>query len=52
MKRKRFSDEQIIDILHAHKAGVPLAELARECALLTRFQAQWVKLVDFRCMQV
>ena len=30
MKRKRFSEEQIIKILQAHEAGVPLADLARE----------------------
>lgn len=30
MKRKRFSEEQIIQILQAHEAGVPLAELARK----------------------
>jgi len=30
MKRKRFSEEQIIKILQAHDAGAPLAELARE----------------------
>ena len=30
MKRKRFSEEQIIKILQAHENGVPLAELARE----------------------
>lgn len=30
MKRKRFTEEQIIKILQAHEAGVPLAELARE----------------------
>lgn len=30
MKRKRFSDEQIIKILQAHEASVPLADFARE----------------------
>ena len=30
MKRKRFTEEQIIKILQSHDAGVPLAELARE----------------------
>ncbi len=30
MKRKRFSEEQIIKILQEHEAGVPLADLARE----------------------
>ena len=30
MKRKRFTEEQIIKILKAHDAGVPFAELARE----------------------
>lgn len=30
MKRKRFSEEQIIKILQAHEAGVPLADLARQ----------------------
>ena len=30
MKRKRFTEEQIIKILQSHEAGVPLAELARE----------------------
>lgn len=30
MKRNRFSEEQIIKILQAHEAGVPLTELARE----------------------
>ena len=30
MKGKRFTEEQIIKILQAHEAGVPLAELARE----------------------
>ncbi len=30
MKRKRFTEEQIIKILRSHEAGVPLADLARE----------------------
>ena len=30
MKRKRFTEEQIIKILKAHESGVPLSELARE----------------------
>ena len=30
MKRKRFTEEQIIKILQSHEAGVPLAELSRE----------------------
>jgi len=30
MKRKRFTEEQIIEILQAHEAGVPLADLSRE----------------------
>jgi len=30
MKRKRFTEEQIIKILQAHEAGVPLADLSRE----------------------
>ncbi len=30
MKRKRFTEEQIIKILRAHEAGVPLADLSRE----------------------
>ena len=30
MKRKRFTEEQIIKILQAHEAGVPLVDLARE----------------------
>ena len=30
MKRKRFTEEQIIKILRAHEAGVPLADLFRE----------------------
>lgn len=30
MKRKRFTEEQIIKILRSHEAGVPLAELSRE----------------------
>jgi len=30
MKGKRFTEEQIIKILQAHEAGVPLAELTRE----------------------
>ena len=30
MKRKRFSEEQIIKILQSHEAGVPLPELACE----------------------
>ena len=30
MKRKRFSEEQIIKILRSHETGVPLLDLARE----------------------
>ena len=30
MKRKRITEEQIIKILRAHEAGVPLADLFRE----------------------
>lgn len=30
MKRKRFTEEQVIKILRSHEAGVPLADLARE----------------------
>lgn len=30
MKRSRFSEEQIIDILKEHEAGVPVAELCRK----------------------
>jgi putative transposase len=30
MKRKRFSEEQIIAILKEHEAGVPVAELCRK----------------------
>lgn len=30
MKCKRFTEEQIITILKAHEAGVPLADLVRE----------------------
>ena len=29
MKRKRFSEEQIISILREHEAGVPTADLCR-----------------------
>lgn len=29
MKRKRFTDEQIIAILNEHEGGVPAADLAR-----------------------
>jgi putative transposase len=30
MKRKRFSEEQIIGILREHEAGVPTADLCRK----------------------
>ena len=30
MKRKRFSEEQIIKILQAHENGLPMADLARQ----------------------
>ena len=30
MKRKRFSEEQIISILKEHETGVPVAELCRK----------------------
>jgi putative transposase len=30
MKRKRFSEEQIISILREHEAGVPTADLCRK----------------------
>ena len=30
MKRKRFTEEQIISILKAHEAGLPLADPARQ----------------------
>jgi putative transposase len=30
MKRKRFTEKQVIKILRSHEAGVPLADLARE----------------------
>ncbi len=29
MKRKRYTEEQIIAILKAHEAGIPVAELCR-----------------------
>ena len=29
MKRRRFTEEQIIKMLRSHKGGVPLADLAR-----------------------
>jgi putative transposase len=30
MKRKRFSEEQIIGILKEHEAGIPVSELCRK----------------------
>jgi putative transposase len=30
MKRKRFTDEQILGILKEHEAGVPVADLCRK----------------------
>ena len=30
MKRSRFSEEQIIGIVHEHESGVPVKELTRE----------------------
>ena len=30
LKRKRFSEEQIVGILKEHEAGVPVAELCRK----------------------
>ncbi len=41
MKRKRFSEEQIIKILYEHEAGVPLVDLAREHGFAERTIYTW-----------
>ena len=41
MKRKRFSEEQIISILKQHEGGVSAAELARQDGFSENTFAYW-----------
>lgn len=41
MKRKRYSEEQIIGILKAHEAGVPVAELCRRHGVSEQSIYRW-----------
>jgi len=41
MKRKRFSDEQVIAILREHEAGVPTADLCRKHGMSSASLYAW-----------
>ena len=41
MKRKRFSDQQIIAILHEAEAGVPVKELTRKHGIAEGTYYRW-----------
>ena len=41
MKRKRFSDEQVIGILREHEAGVPTADLCRKYGMSSASLYAW-----------
>ena len=41
MKRKRFSEEQIIGVLREHEAGVAVADLARKYGMSTATFYGW-----------
>lgn len=41
MKRKRFSEEQIISILREHEAGVPTADLFRKHGMSSASLNAW-----------
>jgi len=41
MKRKRFSDEQIIGILKEHEAGVSVADLCRKHGVSDASTYKW-----------
>ncbi len=41
MKRKRFTDEQIIGILKEHEAGTPISELCRKHGVSDASIYQW-----------
>jgi putative transposase len=41
MKRKRYTEEQIIGILKAHEAGVPVAELCRRHGVSEQSIYRW-----------
>jgi putative transposase len=51
MKRKRFTEEQIVGILKEHEAVVPVTELSRKHgfsdASIYKWKAKWVAL---RCL--
>ena len=41
MKRKRFSEEQIIEILHLHQAGAKPADLCRQLGISKAALYNW-----------
>ena len=41
MKRKRFSEEQIIGILKQHEAGMPVKDLTRQAGIVEQTFYQW-----------
>ena len=41
MKRKRYSEEQIITILKEHEAGIPVPELARRHGVAEQSIYRW-----------
>ena len=40
MKRKRFSEEQIVAVLREHEAGMKTADLCRERSVLLQLEGQ------------
>jgi putative transposase len=41
MKRSRFTEEQIIAVLHGQEAGVPIAELCRKHGVSSATFYKW-----------
>ena len=41
MKRKRFSEEQIISVLKEHEAGTPVTELSRRYGVVENTIYRW-----------
>ena len=41
MKRKRYTEEQIISILKGHEAGTPVADLARQHGIVENTIYRW-----------